>query len=266
MPFISASAISPYNSIRGGAAGEALDPILAFNPTNVWDSEHIIIDGDETTFVDFNNSGGGSYDLTNPAATNQPTYNSSDSDFNSLPSFAFGGSKYMLGSAPNWRSSDTTGAFISVYRLTSSTRLAPLVALSDTTTNYINWTVILSNTFRSTSVTTAGNASYRGSTNINNTTTSYAVATVNDGSAYKMWVNNNLETILMTTIGAENDGSKWFNADNSGFDRIAIGALARASTTPTVTNIKWAFSGYFPYTSDSQIDDIMTFLVAKYNL
>ena len=34
-----------------------VDPILAFNHTNVWDSEHIIIDGDETTFVDFNNSG-----------------------------------------------------------------------------------------------------------------------------------------------------------------------------------------------------------------
>ena len=57
MPFISASAISPYNSIRGGAAGEALDPILAFSPFNVWDSEHVVIDGTTTTFTDFNNVG-----------------------------------------------------------------------------------------------------------------------------------------------------------------------------------------------------------------
>jgi len=50
MPFISASAITPYNSIRGGAAGEALDPILAYSPFNVWDSEHETRVGTTTTF------------------------------------------------------------------------------------------------------------------------------------------------------------------------------------------------------------------------
>jgi hypothetical protein len=264
MPFISASAISPYNSIRGGASGEVVDPILAFNPYNVWDSEHVIIDGTETTFTDFNNVGT-TYDLVNPAATNQPTYTATDSDFNNLPSFAFDGiDDYMLGSASNWRSSDIKGAFISVYRLIGNTRLAPLVALSSTSLNYINWTVILSSTFRSTNVTTGGNASYRGSTNIQTSSQSFVIANVSDGSNYKMWVNNDLETITMVT--GVDDGSIWFNSDSSGFDRISIGALARASTAPIVTNIKWAFSGYFPYTSDSQIEDIMAFLITKYGL
>ena len=263
MPFISASAISPYNSIRGGASGEALDPILAFSPFNVWDSEHVVINGTATTFTDFNNVGA-AYDLENPAATNQPAYTASDSDFKNLPSFTFDGvADYMLGSAPNWRSSDTTGAFISVYRLAGDLRLAPLVASSDTTINYLNWTVVLTSTFRSTSVTAAGNSSYRGSTNINNTTTSYAVATVNDGSAYKLFVNNNLETVTM--VSGVNDGSKWFASDTS-LNRITVGALARAALAPIECNIKWAFSGYFPYTSDSEIENIMAYLVTKYGL
>jgi len=81
MPFISASAITPYNSIRGGAAGEALDPILAYSPYNVWDSEHVTIDGDVTTVLDYNNVGA-KLNMVNPSAATQPELITNDSSFN----------------------------------------------------------------------------------------------------------------------------------------------------------------------------------------
>jgi hypothetical protein len=265
MPFISASAISPYNSIRGGASGEVVDPILAFNPYNVWDSEHVIIDGTETTFTDFNNVGT-TYDLVNPTATNQPTYTVSDADFNNLPSLTFDGVEdYVLGNAPNWRSSDTSGAFISVYRLVSGTRLAPLIASNTASNlNYINWSVILSNTYRNTNVTTSGNDSYRGSTNIQTSSQSFVIANVSTGSEYKMWVNENAETLLL--VSGSLDGSKWFAAESPGFDTIGIGALLRTNLAPIFANIKWCMSGYFPYVDDATTLNLISILKTKYGI
>ena len=53
---------------------------LDFNPYNIWDSEHISINNTTTTLTDFNTVGT-TYDLVNPAASNQPAYTSSDSSF-----------------------------------------------------------------------------------------------------------------------------------------------------------------------------------------
>ena len=259
MPFVSASAITPYNSIRGG--GEEVDPILAFSPYNVWDSEHAVIDGNNTTFIDFNNVGT-TYDLTNPAATNQPTYTASDSNFNNLPSFDFDGvGDYMLGTAANYRNSDDSGALISVYKLDNATRLSSITISSSASTYYIGFSLIATNTYRF--VAFAGpSRQWRGSTNINNTTTSYAVANVCTGSSYKQWINETPQTV--TILAGTNDGSLW--TDAVAFDNIAVGALVRPSGVSNFSGIKWAFSGYFPYTSDSQIDDIMAYLVTKYGL
>lgn len=264
MPFVSASAISPYNSIRGGAAGEALDPILAFSPFNVWDSEHVVIDGTTTTFTDFNNVGT-AYDLTNPSATNQPTYTASDSNFNNLPSFDFSGvDDYMLGTAANYRNSDSSGAFISVYKLDNGVRFNPLVVSSSVSSNYIGFSIISTNTYRF--IAFAGiSRQWRGSTNINNTTTSYAVANVCTGpetGGYKQWINETPQTVAM--VSGANDGSLW--TDYVSFNNISVGALVRQGSATNFAGMRWAFSGYFPYTSDSQIDDIMAYLVTKYGL
>jgi hypothetical protein len=262
MPFISASAISPYNSIRGGAAGEALDPILAFSPFNVWDSEHAVIDGNNTTFTDFNNVGA-AYDLANPTATSQPLYIASDSNFNNLPSFDFSGvDDYVVGTAANYRNSDTSGAFISVYKLDNGTRFSPIVVSSSSTNNYVGFSVVSSNTYRVIAVS-GPSRSWRGSTNVNNTISSYAVANVGTGSSYKQWINEDPQTITMVGAGA-NDGFIWTDAE--AFNTISVGALVRQGEASNFSGIKWAFSGYFPYTSDSQIDDIMAYLVTKYGL
>ena len=171
-----------------------VDPILAFNPTNVWDSEHVIVNGTETTFVDFNNSGEGNYDLTNPAATNQPAYIFSDADFNNLPSFDFDGiDNYVVGTAANYRNSDDSGAFISVYKLDSLTRLSSMMVSSSASNNSIGFAIIATNTYRF----VVPSRQWRGSTNINNTTTSYAVANVSTGSSYKQWINETPQTVAM---------------------------------------------------------------------
>ena len=246
-----------------------VDPILAFNPTNVWDSEHVIVNGTETTFVDFSDSEGGNYDLTNPAATNQPAYIFSDADFNNLPSFDFGVENidnYLVADiGGNFRGSDTSGAFISVYRLGSLSALTNLAATSTANNEYVGFSATNTNTYRFVTFTGAGEIrSWRGNTNINNTTTSYAVANINTGSSYKQWINETPQTITMTSAGTGNDGAVWTGTGE--FDTLSMGCLVRSNGASNFSDIKWCFSGYFPYESDSQIEEIMTYLVTKYGL
>jgi len=233
---------------------------LDFNPYNVWDSEHISINNTITTLTDFNTFGD-TYDLVNPAASNQPAYTSSDTAFRELPSLAFDGTgDYVLGNAPNFRSSDTSGMFISVYRLNNTTNLNPIVVSSSSTNNYVGFSVVSSNTYRFIAVS-GPSRSWRGSTNINNTTTSYVVANVNTGSSYKQWINEDLQTITMLGSGA-NDGSIWTDAE--AFNNIAIGALVRQGAASNFSGIRWAFSGYFPYVDDETTLSLMTALKNKY--
>ena len=236
---------------------------LDFNPYNIWDSEHISINNTTTTFKDFNTVGP-TYDLVNPTATAQPVYTSPDSSFRGLPSITFDGvAEYVLGNAPNWRSSDTSGMFISVYRKISGSRLAALLGSNSTANNnYINWSVVLSNTYRNTNVTTSGNDSYRGSTNIQSDSETFVIANASTGSEYKMWVNENAETL--TLVSGSLDGSKWFAAESSGYDQITIGALVRTNLAPINANIKWCMSGYFPYVDDATTESLITALKNKY--
>ena len=247
-----------------------VDPILAFNPTNVWDSEHVVINGDETTFVDFNNSGGGSYNLSNPAATNQPSFSQSSSNFNSLPSFTFDGvDNYVTSSLSNFRGSDSSGVVIDVVRVISGNLIAGLGSYNSTETlNYVGYAAAnVGNVVRIISPapnTQAGNFRvYIGSTDILTGSPSFAYANVGTGSQYKIFVNNAQDTVTVTTSPGVNDGAIWFNDGTQ--DNIAIGAR-NGSSIGGPGNIEWCFSGYFPYVSDSQVQGIMDYLVTKYNL
>jgi len=247
-----------------------VDPILAFNPTNVWDSEHVIIDGDETTFVDFSNSGGGNYNLTNPAATNQPSFSQSSSNFNSLPSFTFDGvDNYVTSSLSNFRGSDSSGVVIDVVRVISGNLIAGLGSYNSTETfNYVGYAAAnVGNVVRIISPapnTQAGNFRvYIGSTDVLTGSPSFAYANVGTGSQYKIFVNNAQDTVTVTTSPGVNDGAIWFNDGTQ--NNIAIGAR-NGSSIGGPGNIEWCFSGYFPYVSDSQVQGIMDYLVTKYNL
>jgi len=259
MPFISASAITPYNSIRGGAAGEALDPILAYSPFNVWDSEHETRVGTTTTFLDYNNVGT-AYDLANPAASNQPSYNSSSSDFNSVPSFTFNGSsQYVRKTISGYRESDSSGMFISVYRLISGINIADITISNSSLTNRYVFNQINSDTLR-TYLLTDTSASFRGSTNINDNDAK-VIAYGNSGSVYKSFVGSNSETITM--LQGSNDGSVWLDGTDD-YNNLTIGALER--TTLAYSNIEWCFSGYFPYVDDATTLEIIAILKTKYSI
>ena len=264
MPFISASAITPYNSIRGGAAGEAIDPILAYSPFNVWDSEHVTIDENATTLLDYNNVGT-ALDLVNPAASNQPSYNASSSDFNSLPSFTFNGSSdYVEKTISGYRESDSTGIFISVFRnLSDVNNLTMQISDSSQTIRYFNRITYNSSTFRTINLTNAlaGFSSYRGSTNVENTTPKLLVHG-STGSEYKMWVGDTSQTITM--LSGVNDGSIWLD-DYASYDKISIGSLIRNSGID-YSNIEWCFSGYFPYVDDATTLEIIAILKTKYGI
>ena len=250
-----------------------VDPILAFNPTNVWDSEHIIIDGDETTFVDFNNSGEGSYNLSNPAATNQPSFNQSSSSFNNLPSFTFDGlaaaPDYVTASVSNFRGSDSSGVVINVVRIVGSNLIAGLGSYNTASSfNYLGYSLAnVGNKVRiisaAPSAATASLRIYLGSTDVLAGSPPFAFANVSTGSEYKIFVDNAEDVVTVTNSPSGNDGAIWFNDGTQ--DNIAIGAR-NGSTIAGQGNIEWCFSGYFPYESDSQVQGIMDYLVTKYNL
>jgi len=263
---IDSGSIMAYNSVVEGT--KPITSILEFSPFNVWDSEHVVIDGTTTTFTDFNNVGA-TYDLVNPAATNQPTYTASDTNFNNLPSLTFNGvDDYVTNFVSNFRGSDSSGVLINVVRVVSNNLIAALGSYNNTETyNYVGYSVAnVGDVVRiiSAAPNNVGNnlRIYLGSTDVLTGRPPFAFANVSTGSEYKIFVNNNQDTVTETT-SASNDGAIWFNDGTQ--NNIAIGAR-NVSSLSGAANIEWCFSGYFPYESDSQVEEIMAYLVTKYNL
>ena len=264
---IDSGVIIAYNCVTGGIK-PSLVSILDFGPINVWDSEHVTKVGNVTTCEDFNDVGV-RYNLVNPTATNQPTLNTSSSNFNSLPSITFDGvNDYVSnGSVTNYRLSDSTGVFISVLRRTdlSSARIDG-VKLSDATkTNrFFNISADNVDTFRFQILLRGGFNSMRGSSNIDNTNPMITTA-AGAGSVYKIWVNNLPQTVTVVGSGS-NDGGVWLDDQSTHkLNAIAIGGLV-LSTGPIFYSSEWVFSGYFPYTDDAKVEEILAFLQTKYEI
>ena len=264
---IDSGVIIAYNCVTGGTK-PSLVSILDFGPINVWDSEHVTKVGNVTTCEDFNDVGV-RYNLVNPTATNQPTLNTSSSNFNSLPSITFDGvNDYVSnGSVTNYRLSDSTGVFISVLRRTdlSSARIDG-VKLSDATkTNrFFNISADNVDTYRFQILLRGGFNSMRGSSNIDNTNPMITTA-AGAGSVYKIWVNNLPQTVTVVGSGS-NDGGVWLDDQSTHkLNAIAIGGLV-LSTGPIFYSSEWVFSGYFPYTDDAKVEEILAFLQTKYEI
>ena len=236
------------------------EDILEFNPYNIWDSEHITIDGTTTTLHDFNTFGD-KIDMSNPSASNQPTYNAASANFNGLPSFTFDGvSQYVKGDIVDYRNTDTSGVIVSVFRHLSGVYIFELtLSQSNTTTRYfVSYTN--TNSYRP-SLIPSISRSFRGDTNIVTGSPSSVVAYADTGASYSMNINGNLETLTM--IHGVNDGGAWL--DTSSFDAIAIGGLVRTSGI-LYGNVEWCMSGYFPYTDESTTLEIVNFLKNKYGV
>lgn len=236
------------------------EDITQFNPYNVWDSEHITIDGTTTTVHDFNTFGE-KYDMTNLAASNQPTYNAASANFNGLPSFTFDGvSQYFKTDVVNYRNTDTAGVFVSVFRHLSGSFIFELSLSQSNTTNRYFIGSVRDNSYRA-SLIPSILRSFRGDTNIEIGSPSSVVAYANAGTSYTMNINGNSETIAM--ISGENDGEAWL--DTSSFDVLSIGGLVISSGL-LYSNIEWCMAGYFPYTDESTTLNIVNFLKNKYGI
>jgi hypothetical protein len=257
MPFISASAISPYNSIRGGAAAGEGPSILDFAPYNVWDSDSLSIVSTLTTAIDYNEVGA-AYDLANPSPDNQPTFNSSDTGANGYPSLSFDGTTdYLINPVSNWRTSDSSGLIVFVAKYISG-RYYALTTTDNASTNYYLQQRVLANKFEFLIKGSGINDIY-GSTDVNDGNY-HVIAYASTGSEYKMFVDGALETI---NIQSGSNNGKWLSA-LIGTDSVAIGALY----TPGITysEIDWVFSGYFPYVDDATCIAISDILKTKYNI
>ena len=238
------------------------DPILAFNPINVWDSEHLSIVGTTTTATDYNNVGT-KYDLVNPAISNQPTLNSSDATFNGLPSLVFDGtSDYLINNISDWRSADASGFFAFVFSTVAGTQ-NNVITTTDSTSNskYVH-NVINTNSLRFTVRNDAAGftSSFRGSDVINDTNAHVCIYG-SKGSTYFINIDGVNQTL--TTISGTDNG-KWLD-EVASRDNISMGA-ALINGGNLFGNIKIAFSAYFPYSNQTHVSNIASYLMTKYGI
>jgi len=237
---------------------EAGGSILDFSPYNVWDSEHVSIVGTTTTFEDFNDVGT-AYDLTNPAATNQPTYNSSDSDFGGLPSITFDGiAEYVRRSITNYRNSDSSGLVVGVLLIESGSNFDFLGSTGLSSSEIMGSARIISNKYRPRIANGSFDNRISASTTTIGTLTPYVFTFASTASEYKITINGVQQSI---SVSLGNNDGKWY--DDISVKNIAVGLLPSRNL---YSNITWCMSGYFPYVSDSKTIEIANFLKTKYGI
>jgi hypothetical protein len=256
---ISEGSALAYNSVVGGTKPSAAPSILDFNPYNVWDSEHVIIDGTETTFTDFNNVGT-TYDLVNPTATNQPTYTVSDADFNNLPSLTFDGtSDYLINEVSDYRISDNSGMMVCVIKrgLDDISPILSFGAGSGTTRMSLRLTA--SGELQFVKLGGTSGTIINTTTETANNTQTYVLVIASTGSAYKMFIDSGSESFSGT------DNGVWLSDYTSGIlNNISIGASV--SGTINYADAKVAMSGYFPYVDDATTLNLISILKTKYGI
>ena len=233
--------------------------ILDFSPYNVWDSENVVISGTSTTFTDFNNVGT-TYDLVNPAATNQPSYNESDSDFNNLPSFSFDGvNSYVKNSVSLYRYGDSSGMYISVFKYLGGIYFNFLTSTDENNNGRFIKQGLAGGTIQ---------YSHRwggGTSNIDTTQSNINEGNIEiqglagNGSSYVAY---NSEGVIANTVSG-NSSYKWFNGVPSR-NNIAIGASIESSLL--YSKINWCMTGYFPYVDDATTLNLISFLKTKYGI
>jgi len=249
------------------ASGTPINAILAYSPHNVWDSEHITQGGGVFELSDYNIVGT-KINLKADTALSIPEI-SNWAAKSGVPSVIFNGTGNMVYNtgieAAEFRESDSTGVYVSVFkRLDTGTNRNLFLLTStngDITNKSINQTINASSSafeqqFKDAS---AGrdNVSFGSSTVVENDANVFAVSFNGDG-VYKFNVNGSNDTPI--TVTAE---SRWFN---SVLDKnnVAIGGLIGSSNL--YANIEWCFTGYFPYVSDDTTLEIISVLKSKYGV
>ena len=252
------------NSIIGG---DTLSSIFSsYNAISMWSAENLDISGTTTTALDY----AGIYDLVNPAATNQPTFNAASANFNSKPSLSFT-TDDVLTKFTGWRVADTSGVIVSVYRSTvGGTVLTHTLSLSSSvTTNIYTTTLVRSNLFNPT-------IKRGGTTNDIRTDISMGAAGTDpmvtayrgDGVDYAVFGSSG-EGVITSIQGGGADNGDWFTPDLVGADTLAIGGLNNGASgigSWGYGEIEWCATLYLPYTTDATIVNCINELNAYYGI
>ena len=255
---IDSGAIMAYNCV---VKGQKTGSLLEFSPYNIWDSEHITIDGTTTTLHDFNTFGD-KIDMSNPSASNQPTYNASSANFGSKPSLSFDGvSQYLKADAVGYGSDIDTGVIISVTKDSASVaNLSMYISDSNQSVKYFNSRVNRDNNLR---LIVASDIifAFKGNTDISDFNASVKSIGMSN-STWKMWINQIAQVITFTN---GTPPSLSYLSSYPNFNTISLGGLVR-STGVDFSDGEWVFTGVFPYVSDAQVVEIVNFLKNKYGV
>lgn len=236
--------------------------ILDFNPYNVWDSEHLSIITDFTTFTDFNRVGT-SYDLVNLGAAQNPSFNASDVDFGNKPSISFNEPFNIVQNAvADWRGSDASGFIVNINLFNNPSNTRFYFGTSDNAGTALNFTPkTLSSAIQyDLKGLSGGNNLLKTTTTALSSATPYITSLRSNGSTYKSWTNSTEQAL--TIVG--NDNGEWLSSLSAGRDNISIGGVVKNSTF--VYDGRWVFTGYFPYVSDAKCLEIITFLTNYYSI
>jgi len=215
---------------------------------NYWDFDKSTVIGSTTTLLDYK----GVHNLSNPAAANQPTLNSPDSDFNNKNSGTFVNSDpdYLYKAVANYQGSDTSGVFTAIIKTPSawSGVAEGLISITDDTEADTCISLHLNN----------GNLDIfydeGATTNIFRATTPIALNTLyiisgySNGSTYKSCINETIDTGGM--FSGSNDGT-WFSALGN-TNSINFGVLNRSGAM-RYYNSKIKGVGYMPFVSDAEV-------------
>ena len=236
-----------FNTITDAITADILQGVFNdYGFLNMWSSENINVSGTTTTLFDYASE----HDLTNPSALSQPTLNASGGvGSESKPSLTFDGIQDVMSkNITDYRSSDSSGVFVSVYRIVSGTSVLDLGAFdADATTNYFNQASTTSNKYRILH-NTGGLRVFYGTSDVLTGSPDLVATSASSGSAYYIIINGVSESLTFTS--GSNDGAIW--ADSAtGKDNIVIGG--RLSSAPAYSNIEWCFGGYLPFVCEANI-------------
>jgi len=235
--------------------------VNTYSTHNMWNANMSFVDGTTTTLFDIL----GKYDMANPAAANQPTFTTSDVDFNNESSITFvdAGTDYLENSVANYGSTlGTTGVFTVVCKITDLSATNILYSVVDVATNTERHLG---------AVTTSGNARvlynkdgagvfFRDAT----------TTTITAGNTYIMSFMQKGASTLAVIINGVNEvmsGSStgdWLD-DYTVSDAIQMGAKVNSAATYS-PDVEMAYMDYAPYTDVATVQNLHTKLNKIYNI
>lgn len=216
--------------------------VLDFSPYAWYDSKNTNTVASTTTATDLGSFG---HDLSNPAATNQPTLNVADVDFNGEDSYTFDGTTdYLSKNVANYGSGLTSGETHIVVKPVA-TKFAYGLCVADVASNndlFASMGVASNRYFQVKASVGAINDVVKDSlnTNLSNEANTILLSAVYTGSAYMIYKDG----VLMTVAFVAGGDNGHFLSALSNVDNVAIGALLRL--TKNYGSFKWGASGIFP--------------------